>query len=180
MRKRRVGAVVWDNAGHWGTGVIKRFEDGELFAEDQVLEVFRRELCRSALLTEGTRVEDRDRAMLKTRYFRVVELECFEQFQQGNAIGRCNSQHPGGEQFRWKGPGRDRQLCGCESCAHRETRRLRRSAIEINDSVARSSLSSARLICSWPHRIASAAAVSMSHPFRQVEDSLMNLRITKL
>src|SRR6266567_4139368 len=104
---------------------------------------------------------------LKTRYFRVVELECFEQFQQGNAIGGCNSQHPGGEQFRWKRPGRDRQLCRCESCAHREeTRRLRRSAIEINDSVTRSSLSSVRLICSWPHLIASAAAVSMSRQMR--------------
>ena len=63
MRNRRVGAVVWDNAGRWGTGVIKQFEDGEPFAEDQVLGVFRRELCRSALLTEGTRVEGRDRAI---------------------------------------------------------------------------------------------------------------------
>jgi hypothetical protein len=63
MRNRRVGAVVWDGVGRWGTGVIKRLEDVEAFAEDQVLEVFRRELCRSALLTEGTRVEDRDRAI---------------------------------------------------------------------------------------------------------------------
>ncbi len=124
---------------------------------------------------------------LKTRYFRVVELEGFEQFQQGSAIGRRNSQHPGGEQFRWKRPGRDRQVSRCENSAHREeTRRLRRSAIEINDSRDKVIFEQRQtdLFLAAPNRFCrrrfNETANADQHPFRQVEDSLMNLWITKL
>src|SRR5271170_2712683 len=88
---------------------------------------------------------------IRTRNIRMAALKAEHEFLKRDAVCISDAEHPGRRKLVHEGPRSERQLRWRRCSFHRaEKRRLRRSTIETREPVTRSSLSRARLICSWP------------------------------
>jgi len=87
---------------------------------------------------------------IRAQNVRVAGSKAEHEFLKRDAVCISDTKQPGRKEFVWEGSRSKGQLRWRRCSAHRaETRRLRRSTIETKEPVTRSSLSRARLMCSW-------------------------------
>jgi hypothetical protein len=80
----------------------------------------------------------------------MAALKAEHEFVKREAVRVGDAEHPGRKEFVYERRWSEWQLRWRTCSFHRaETRLLRRSTIETKEPVTRSSLSRARLICSW-------------------------------
>jgi hypothetical protein len=87
---------------------------------------------------------------VRAQNVRIAGLKAEHEFLKRDAVCISDTEHPGRKEFVWERSRSKGQLRWRRCSAHRaETHRSRRSTIETKELVTRSSLSRARLMCSW-------------------------------